>query len=104
MGKIDWTTSGSGSVGAVGPIGPTGPAGPSTYAAVQTALSASAGATTVSLDLNSKWLDRIKPQMEANGIDVTKHDTIFGDCKLLILWQTSLALCTHILWFSLLRL
>jgi hypothetical protein len=65
---------------------------------------ASAGATTVSLDLNSKWLDRIKPQMEANGIDVTKHDTIFGDCKLLILWQTSLALCTHILWFSLLRL
>ena len=45
MGKIDWTTSG-GSVGSVGPTGPTGPAGPSTYAAVQTALSASAGATT----------------------------------------------------------
>lgn len=41
---------------------------------------ASAGASTVSLDLNSKWLDRIKPQMEANGIDFARHDTIFGDC------------------------
>ena len=41
---------------------------------------ASAGASTVSLDLNSKWLDRIKPQMEANGVDFTRHDTIFGDC------------------------
>jgi hypothetical protein len=61
---------------------------------------ASAGASTVSLDLNSKWLDRIKPQMQANGIDVTRHDTIFGDCKLFTpdgsFWRTSLAPCTHI--------
>jgi 23S rRNA (cytosine1962-C5)-methyltransferase len=44
---------------------------------------ASAGASTVSLDLNKKWLDRIEPQLRANGIDFDdKHDCIYGDCKL----------------------
>jgi hypothetical protein len=43
---------------------------------------ATAGASTVSLDLNRKWLDRIQPQMEANGISFDeKHDCIYGDCK-----------------------
>ena len=43
---------------------------------------ASAGASTVSLDLNKKWLDRTKPQIEANGIEYDdKHDCIYGDCK-----------------------
>eukprot|EP00540_Astrosyne_radiata_P007219 CAMPEP_0116833194 /NCGR_PEP_ID=MMETSP0418-20121206/6305_1 /TAXON_ID=1158023 /ORGANISM="Astrosyne radiata, Strain 13vi08-1A" /LENGTH=449 /DNA_ID=CAMNT_0004462625 /DNA_START=1 /DNA_END=1347 /DNA_ORIENTATION=- len=41
---------------------------------------ASAGASTVSLDLNKKWLDRIGPQLEMNEIDPKKHDTIYGDC------------------------
>lgn len=43
---------------------------------------ASAGAKTVSLDLDKKWLDRIEPQLRANGIDNSdrKHDTIYGDC------------------------
>lgn len=42
---------------------------------------ATAGAVTVSLDLDKKWLDRIKPQLELNGIeDMEKHDTIYGDC------------------------
>lgn len=40
-------TGDTGPVGPTGPIGPTGPEGPSTYAAVQTALAAAAGATTV---------------------------------------------------------
>ncbi len=41
-----------------------------------------AGAETVSLDLDKKWLDRIHPQMEANGIfDNGRHDCIYGDCK-----------------------
>ena len=53
-----------------------------------------AGAETVSLDLDRKWLDRIPAQMEANGVvmeeeveddDGTgksrrRHDTIYGDC------------------------
>jgi hypothetical protein len=35
----------------------------------------------VSLDLDKKWLDRIRPQMEANGITEWdgKHDCIYGD-------------------------
>jgi len=35
----------------------------------------------VSLDLDKKWLDRIRPQMEANGITEWdgKHDYIYGD-------------------------
>lgn len=42
---------------------------------------AMAGAETVSLDLDKKWLDRIKPQLLANGIqDVQRHDSIYGDC------------------------
>ena len=41
-----------------------------------------AGASTVSLDLDKKWLDRIQPQMEANGIADfdQRHDAIYGDC------------------------
>ena len=44
---------------------------------------ATSGASTVSLDLDKKWLDRIRPQMEANGIREWdgKHDCIYGDCK-----------------------
>jgi hypothetical protein len=47
---------------------------------------ATAGARTVSLDLDRKWLDRIQPQLTANGIDNSdmKHDTIFGDCEFLV--------------------
>lgn len=42
---------------------------------------ATAGASTVSLDLNKKWLDRVEPQLQANGIDFDeRHDCIFGDC------------------------
>ncbi|KAL9180771.1 hypothetical protein ACHAXT_011224 [Thalassiosira profunda] len=43
---------------------------------------ATAGAKTVSLDLDRKWLDRIRPQMEANGIAEWegRHDCIYGDC------------------------
>ena len=42
---------------------------------------ATAGASTVSLDLDSKWLDRIHPQLQDNGItDMSRHDTIYGDC------------------------
>jgi 23S rRNA (cytosine1962-C5)-methyltransferase len=42
---------------------------------------ATAGASTVSLDLNKKWLDRIQPQLEANGIENDeRHDCIYGDC------------------------
>ena len=44
---------------------------------------ATAGARTVSLDLEKKWLDRIRPQLEANGIVEWegRHDCLFGDCK-----------------------
>ena len=54
-----------------------------------TVAAASAGASTVSLDLNKKFLDRIPPQLELNGIDFLetdgdngrrRHDAIFGDC------------------------
>jgi len=45
---------------------------------------ATAGAQTVNLDLSKKWLDRIKPQMEVNGIESEsfdeRHDCIYGDC------------------------
>jgi 23S rRNA (cytosine1962-C5)-methyltransferase len=42
---------------------------------------ATAGASTVSLDLNKKWLDRIEPQLEANGVAFDqRHDCINGDC------------------------
>lgn len=43
---------------------------------------AASGAKTVSLDLDKKWLDRIRPQMEANGITEWEgvHDCIYGDC------------------------
>ncbi len=44
---------------------------------------ATAGARTVSLDLENKWLNRIRPQFEANGIMEWEgqHDCLFGDCK-----------------------
>lgn len=44
-------------------------------------ISVETGASTVSLDLDKKWLDRIRPQMEANGIAEWdgKHDCIYGD-------------------------
>ncbi|VEU39913.1 unnamed protein product [Pseudo-nitzschia multistriata] len=42
---------------------------------------ASAGASTVSLDLEKKWLNRVEPQLEANGVTFNeRHDCIFGDC------------------------
>jgi hypothetical protein len=64
---------------------------------------ATAGASTVSLDLDKKWLDRIRPQMEANGIMEWegKHDCIYGDCKLqaigLCLFDTHVPTCTSLL-------
>jgi hypothetical protein len=46
---------------------------------------ATAGAETVSLDLDKKWLDRVGPQLRANNIDDdSRHDCIYGDCKFLI--------------------
>jgi 23S rRNA (cytosine1962-C5)-methyltransferase len=42
---------------------------------------ASAGASTVSLDLSRKWLDRLPKQFEANNIPFDElHDCIYGDC------------------------
>ena len=42
---------------------------------------ATAGATTVSLDLSKKWLDRLPMHLEANGIAFDElHDSIYGDC------------------------
>lgn len=41
---------------------------------------ACAGASTVSLDLDRKWLDRIEIQMQENGVCFDDHDTIYGDC------------------------
>ena len=50
---------------------------------------ATAGATTVSLDLSKKWLDRLPLHMEANGIPFDElHDAIYGDC---FDWLTRLA-------------
>lgn len=45
-------------------------------------VAATAGAKTVSLDLDKKWLDRVRPQMEANGVSEWEghHDCIYGDC------------------------
>lgn len=41
-----------------------------------------AGASTVSLDLDKKWLDRIEGQFVENGVDFDdRHDCIYGDCK-----------------------
>ena len=47
-----------------------------------------AGATTVNLDLSTKWLDRFPQHLQANGIPVNeqdedgarRHDCIYGDC------------------------
>jgi len=44
---------------------------------------ASAGASTLSLDLNKKYLERIPTQLDLNGIDYydgDRHDFIYGDC------------------------
>lgn len=42
---------------------------------------ATAGASTVSLDLSKKWLDRLPEQLDANGIEFDeRHDCIYGDC------------------------
>jgi 23S rRNA G2069 N7-methylase RlmK/C1962 C5-methylase RlmI len=42
---------------------------------------ATAGAPAISLDLNNKWLDRVQPQLEANGIEFDEQDDrTFGDC------------------------
>ncbi len=50
-----------------------------------------AGAETTSLDLEKKWLDRIEPQLKANGIEtLTQHDRIFGDCKFFSFHHASL--------------
>jgi 23S rRNA (cytosine1962-C5)-methyltransferase len=46
-----------------------------------TVAAATAGASTVSIDLNKKWLDRIQPQLEANSVKpINRHDCIYGDC------------------------
>ena len=42
---------------------------------------ASAGASTVNLDLSKKWLDRFPEHLRANGIEFDeRHDCIYGDC------------------------
>jgi 23S rRNA (cytosine1962-C5)-methyltransferase len=42
---------------------------------------ATAGASTVSIDLSRKWLERLPEQMRANGIEFDeRHDAIYGDC------------------------
>lgn len=43
---------------------------------------ATSGASTLSLDLNKKFLDRIPEQLQLNGIeyDGDHHDYIYGDC------------------------
>jgi hypothetical protein len=58
---------------------------------------ATAGASTVSLDLNKKWLDRVQPQLEANGIEFNeRHDCIYGDCKYSTTSESlSLCLCVR---------
>ena len=40
---------------------------------------ATAGASTVSLDLSRRWLERIPNQLENLGLDVRHHDWIYGD-------------------------
>jgi 23S rRNA (cytosine1962-C5)-methyltransferase len=50
---------------------------------------ASAGASTVSLDLSKKWLNRLPEHLMANGISFDeRHDCIYGDC---FDWLTRLA-------------
>jgi 23S rRNA (cytosine1962-C5)-methyltransferase len=50
---------------------------------------ATAGASTVSLDLSKKWLDRLPEQLQSNGIEFDeRHDCIHGDC---FDWLTRLA-------------
>lgn len=40
-----------------------------------------AGASTVSIDLSQKWMDRLPEHLEANGIPFDeRHDCIYGDC------------------------
>lgn len=42
---------------------------------------AAAGASTVSIDLSRKWLERLPDQLQVNGIDFDhRHDAIYGDC------------------------
>jgi 23S rRNA (cytosine1962-C5)-methyltransferase len=42
---------------------------------------ATAGASTVSVDLSRKWLERLPDQLRANEIDFDeRHDAIYGDC------------------------
>jgi 23S rRNA (cytosine1962-C5)-methyltransferase len=42
---------------------------------------ASTGASTVSIDLSKKWLDRLSTHLEANDIEFDeRHDAIYGDC------------------------
>jgi 23S rRNA (cytosine1962-C5)-methyltransferase len=42
---------------------------------------AAAGASTVSLDLSRKWLDRLPEHFRANGLEFDeRHDCIHGDC------------------------
>ncbi len=38
-----------------------------------------AGAETVSIDLSTKWLDRIPHQLELNGVDPRSHRQLIGD-------------------------
>ncbi len=40
---------------------------------------AKAGAQTVNVDLSKKWLDRVHPQLQANGISTQGHDCYVGD-------------------------
>lgn len=50
---------------------------------------ATAGASTVSLDLSKKWLDRLPHQLQSNGVTFDeRHDCIYGDC---FDWLTRLA-------------
>ena len=37
------------------------------------------GAETVSVDLSRSWLERLPPQLAANGVDPARHDRIHGD-------------------------
>lgn len=49
---------------------------------------ATAGASTTSIDLNKHWLDRVEPQLQANGIEYDiRHDCIYGDCKLIFVFE-----------------
>lgn len=42
---------------------------------------AAAGASTVSIDLSKKWLDRFPQHLQVNGIPFDeRHDCIYGDC------------------------